>query len=70
MVELARVVACEPRGLLLDEPAAGLNSAEVEQLMLRLSSLREKHRLAIVLIEHNMGALRVDPRVVEAYPGR
>jgi ABC-type branched-subunit amino acid transport system ATPase component len=55
MVELARVVACEPKVLLLDEPAAGLNSAEVEQLMVRLSLLREKHQLAIVLIEHNMG---------------
>ena len=57
IVELARVVACDPEVLLLDEPAAGLNSAEVEQLMQRLSSLREKHRLAIVLIEHNMGVV-------------
>jgi branched-chain amino acid transport system ATP-binding protein len=64
MVELARVVACEPKVLLLDEPAAGLNSAEVEQLMLRLSSLREKHQLAIVLIEHNMGmVMRLAERI-------
>lgn len=65
MVELARVVACEPKVLLLDEPAAGLNSAEVEQLMVRLSSLREKHQLAIVLIEHNMGmVMRLAERIV------
>jgi branched-chain amino acid transport system ATP-binding protein len=64
MVELARVVACEPKVLLLDEPAAGLNSAEVEQLMLRLSSLREKHRLAVVLIEHNIGmVMRLAERI-------
>lgn len=65
MVELARVVACEPKVLLLDEPAAGLNSAEVEQLMVRLSLLREKHQLAIVLIEHNMGmVMRLAERIV------
>jgi branched-chain amino acid transport system ATP-binding protein len=64
MVELARVVAGEPKVLLLDEPAAGLNSAEVEQLMERLSSLREKHELAIVLIEHNMGmVMRLAERI-------
>jgi ABC-type branched-subunit amino acid transport system ATPase component len=65
MVELARVVACEPKVLLLDEPAAGLNSAEVEQLMLRLSLLRKQHQLAIVLIEHNMGmVMRLAERIL------
>jgi branched-chain amino acid transport system ATP-binding protein len=65
MVELARAVACEPKVILLDEPAAGLNSAEVEQLMLRLSLLREQRRLAVVLIEHNMGmVMRLAERIV------
>jgi branched-chain amino acid transport system ATP-binding protein len=65
MVELARAVACEPKVILLDEPAAGLNSAEVEQLMLRLSLLREQRRFAVVLIEHNMGmVMRLAERIV------
>lgn len=55
MVELCRTLACEPRLLLLDEPAAGLNSGEVDHLSDRLSDLRATHRLAVVLIEHNMG---------------
>ncbi len=65
MVEMCRALACEPRALLLDEPAAGLNSAEVDQLADRLSDLRAKHRLAIVLIEHNMGmVMRLAQRIV------
>lgn len=55
LVEMARVMVARPRLLLLDEPAAGLNSGEVEQLMDLLRRLREQHRLSVVLIEHNMG---------------
>jgi len=55
MVEMCRVLAGRPRVLLLDEPAAGLNSGEVEQLVERLTALREEHSVAVVLIEHNMG---------------
>jgi branched-chain amino acid transport system ATP-binding protein len=64
LVELARVMVARPRLLLLDEPAAGLNLGEVEALMERLRRLREEHRLAIVLIEHNMGmVMRLAERV-------
>jgi branched-chain amino acid transport system ATP-binding protein len=64
MVELSRALACGPRVLLLDEPAAGLNSGEVDQLIDRLSDLRIKHGLAIVLIEHNMGmVMRLAERI-------
>ncbi|MBM1174837.1 ABC transporter ATP-binding protein [Microvirga arabica] len=65
MVELCRTLACEPRVLLLDEPAAGLNSGEVELLMERLTALRAEHQLAVVLIEHNMGmVMRLAERIV------
>ncbi|GGC91966.1 ABC transporter ATP-binding protein [Chelatococcus reniformis] len=65
MVELTRALACEPRVLLLDEPAAGLNSGEVEDLMTRLRAISTERRLAIVLIEHNMGmVMRLAQRIV------
>lgn len=64
IVELCRALACAPRVLLLDEPAAGLNSGEVDQLIDRLLDLRTKHKLAIVLIEHNMGmVMRLAERI-------
>lgn len=64
MVELARALACRPHVLLLDEPAAGLNSGEVDQLIDRLNALRATHGLAIVLIEHNMGmVMRLAERI-------
>lgn len=64
MVELARSVACEPKVLLLDEPAAGLNLGEVDLLVDRLSHLREQRQLAVVLIEHNMGmVMRLAERI-------
>jgi branched-chain amino acid transport system ATP-binding protein len=53
-VELARALIQHPRVLLLDEPAAGLNSGEVEALLEYVSGLRDRG-LGIVLIEHNMG---------------
>ncbi|HWW49622.1 MAG TPA: ABC transporter ATP-binding protein [Xanthobacteraceae bacterium] len=65
MVELCRALACEPRVLLLDEPAAGLNSGEVDQLVDRLTALRAAQQLAIVLIEHNMGmVMRLAERIL------
>lgn len=64
MVELSRALACRPHVLLLDEPAAGLNSGEVDQLIDRLAELRAAHGLAVVLIEHNMGmVMRLAERI-------
>ncbi|RVU13799.1 ABC transporter ATP-binding protein [Methylobacterium oryzihabitans] len=71
MVELTRVLAGEPRVLLLDEPAAGLNLGEVEDLMARLRAIRAEDRVAVVLIEHNMGmVMRLAERVVVLNFGR
>jgi branched-chain amino acid transport system permease protein len=53
LVELARALAMEPELLLLDEPAAGLNSAETERLSEILRRIREQG-VTIVLVEHNM----------------
>ena len=52
-VELARAVISEPRLLLLDEPAAGLNNDETAELDQTLSGLR-KRGLTILLVEHDM----------------
>ena len=53
LVELARALSMEPDLLLLDEPAAGLNSAETERLLGILRRIRERG-ITIVLVEHNM----------------
>ncbi len=53
MLELARALATAPRLLMVDEPAAGLNAAEVEKLFDRLAQLRCSGT-AIVIVEHNM----------------
>lgn len=64
MVELCRALACAPRLLLLDEPAAGLNSHEVDDLVDRLNAFRAGQRLAVVLVEHNMGmVMRLAERI-------
>jgi branched-chain amino acid transport system ATP-binding protein len=64
LVEMAKVMAGQPKLLLLDEPAAGLNSGEVERLMVLLKELRKEHRLAVLLIEHNMSmVMRLADRI-------
>lgn len=52
-LEIARALAQEPRLLLLDEPAAGLNSRETEDLMVLLQELRERG-ITLLIIEHDM----------------
>jgi branched-chain amino acid transport system ATP-binding protein len=53
MLEIARALATAPRLLMVDEPAAGLNAAEVERLLDRLEGLR-RQGLTILVVEHNM----------------
>jgi branched-chain amino acid transport system ATP-binding protein len=53
MLELARALATAPRLLMLDEPAAGLNAAEVDRLLERIRLLREGG-MTIIVVEHNM----------------
>lgn len=53
-LEIARALASGPKVLLLDEPAAGMNPSEVETLMEFLLRVRERFRLTVLLIEHQM----------------
>ncbi len=53
-LEIARALATRPTLLLLDEPAAGMNPAEVEQLMETILWIRRQFNLTILLIEHQM----------------
>ena len=53
-LEIARALATEPKLLLLDEPAAGMNPQETEELTTFIHDIREKFKLTILLIEHHM----------------
>jgi branched-chain amino acid transport system ATP-binding protein len=56
-LEIARALMLEPKVLLLDEPAAGMNSKEAGQLEEQIRFLRDKLGLTIVLVEHNMAVV-------------
>ncbi len=53
-LEIARALATEPRLLLLDEPAAGMNPGEIADLMELIQWIRRRFDLTIILIEHQM----------------
>jgi branched-chain amino acid transport system ATP-binding protein len=70
-LEIARALALGPRLLLLDEPAGGLNPAETDELMTLIRSLRDRERLTVMLVEHNMDlVMRISDRVAVLHYGR
>lgn len=53
-LEIARALASNPKIILLDEPAAGMNPSETEELMCIIKKIRDKFKISILLIEHDM----------------
>jgi branched-chain amino acid transport system ATP-binding protein len=56
-LEIARALATDPKVLLLDEPAAGMNPQEKIELRTMIRGIRDKFSLTILLIEHDMGVV-------------
>jgi branched-chain amino acid transport system ATP-binding protein len=70
-VELARALATEPKLLLLDEPAGGLNHDEVEELGALIRRIRDERGVTVLLVEHHMAlVMSVSDRVVVLNFGR
>src|SRR6059058_4885744 len=64
-VELARALACSPKLLLLDEPAAGLNHDEIETLKDQIRRVRDLQHVTVLLVEHHMSlVMSVSDKVV------
>ncbi len=70
-VELARALALEPKLLLLDEPAAGLNHEEVDALRAEIQAIRDRRGVSVLLVEHHMNlVMGVSDQVVALDFGR
>ena len=57
LVELGRALALEPKVMLLDEPSAGMNTEEKDDLTLWIKDIREDFQVTILLIEHDMNMI-------------
>lgn len=53
-VEMARTLMCDPKLIILDEPAAGLNDVETQQLADTIYKVRDKYNCTVLLVEHDM----------------
>lgn len=70
-VELARALAGNPKLLLLDEPASGLNHKEVEDLIGLIREIRDQRKVTVLLVEHHMSlVMQVSDSVVALDFGR
>jgi branched-chain amino acid transport system ATP-binding protein len=70
-IELARALAANPRLLMLDEPVAGLNHAEIDDLTALVRSLTDRRGLTVLLVEHHMNmVMGVSDKVVVLDFGR
>ena len=70
-LEIARALATGPKLLILDEPAAGMNAQETEDLMAMLRDIRERFSLTLLLIEHDMKfIMRMCERIIVLDQGR
>jgi branched-chain amino acid transport system ATP-binding protein len=64
-LELARALSLEPKLLLVDEPGAGMNPKEIQDLTQILKEVKKKFSLAILIIEHQMGlVMNISDKVV------
>lgn len=70
MVELARAVAARPQVLLLDEPAAGLNTVERQRLIRLIKYLQSDFGMTVVLVEHDVGlVVELSDRITVMHQG-
>lgn len=64
-LELARALSLEPRLLLVDEPGAGMNPKEIQDLVETMRQIKERFSLSIIIIEHQMGlVMNISDKVV------
>lgn len=70
-VEMARALASQPKILLLDEPAAGLNHEELDHLLEQIEAVRTDRGITVLLVEHHMSlVMRASDKVVAIDFGR
>ena len=63
-LEVARALATDPSFLMLDEPAAGMNPQETQEMAEFIQEIRDKYNLTILLIEHHMGlVMQISERI-------
>lgn len=71
LLEIARCLCINPTLLCLDEPAAGLNATETQDLQKKMIALKQEHALTIILVEHDMSlVMNVSDEIVVLDQGR